>query len=104
MAREDAPARGDLGADGLGDAEDDPASSVPHSEPSPPMITASKPKMSRAGPTDGENVVRIARKTPAIATVASEIAIARLYTRRLLIPTSDAVRWSSEVARSARPI
>ena len=32
-----------------------PPASVPQSEPRPPMITASKAKMSRIGPLDGSN-------------------------------------------------
>ena len=40
------------------------------------MITASKPKISRAGPIDGSKLVRMARKTPAMATTASDSAMA----------------------------
>ena len=46
-----------------------PPTSVPQSDPSPPMMTASKAKMSRTGPSSGPNVVRMPRKTPPIATV-----------------------------------
>ena len=67
------------------------------------MITASNAKMSRAGPSLGPNVVRMPRKTPAIATVPSAIAIAMAKTWRLSIPTSRAAVGSSAVARSARP-
>ena len=34
-----------------------PPRSVPQREPSPPMITASKAKISRAGPLDGSKLV-----------------------------------------------
>ncbi len=44
-----------------------PPASVPHMLPSPPMITASKPKISRAGPIDGSKLARTASSTPAIA-------------------------------------
>ena len=40
------------------------------------MITASKPKISRAGPIAGSKLVRTARNTPATATIASDSAIA----------------------------
>src|SRR5262249_29148605 len=50
--------------------------SVPHMLPRPPMMTASKPKISRAGPIAGSKLVRTARKTPATAMTASESAIA----------------------------
>src|SRR5581483_5557506 len=53
-----------------------PPTSVPQSEPRPPMITASKANRSRVGPVVGAKLVRTPRKIPAIATVASEIAIA----------------------------
>src|SRR4029450_13239593 len=47
-----------------------PPASVPHKDPSPPMMTASKAKISRVGPSAGEKVVRMPRKIPAMATVA----------------------------------
>ena len=53
-----------------------PPTSVPHSEPSPPMITASKAKSSRSGPLLNVNVVRMPRKIPATATMPSDSAIA----------------------------
>ncbi len=71
--------------------------------PSPPMITASKPKISRAGPIAGSKLVRTARNTPAIAITASESAMASANTCRLSRPISCATDWSSEVARKARP-
>ena len=64
-------------ADGLGDAEHDAATRVPHSEPSPPMTTASKAKMSWVGPLDGSKVERMARKAPASVAVPTAIAVAR---------------------------
>src|SRR5262245_22206779 len=81
-----------------------PPTSVPHILPRPPMITASKPKIRRAGPIDGSKLVLIASNTPATATTASESAMARAKTRRLSRPTSCATSWSSDVARNARPI
>ena len=80
-----------------------PPASVPHMLPSPPMITASKPKIRRAGPIAGSKLVRTARKTPATATTASDSAIASAKMWRLSSPISCATDWSSEVARKARP-
>ena len=71
--------------------------------PSPPMITASKPKISRAGPIAGSKLARTASSTPAIATMASDSAIASPNTCALFRPMSWATDWSSEVARKARP-
>ncbi|MNP63884.1 hypothetical protein D3C76_1593290 [compost metagenome] len=67
------------------------------------MITASKPYKSRAGPTVGSKLVRIARNTPAIDTTAIASAMASPKICALLTPISRAVCWSSEVARNARP-
>ena len=53
-----------------------PPASVPHMLPSPPMMTASKPKISRAGPIAGSKLARTASSTPATATMASDSAIA----------------------------
>ena len=53
-----------------------PPTSVPHSEPSPPMMTASKAKSSRSGPLLNVNVVRMPRNTPATATMPRDSAIA----------------------------
>src|SRR5215475_10010760 len=53
-----------------------PPASVPHMLPRPPMMTASKPKISRAGPIAGSKLVRTAMKTPATAMTASESAMA----------------------------
>src|SRR5690606_7409427 len=53
-----------------------PPASVPQSEPRPPMITASKPKMRRPGPLAGSKLVRTARKMPAMATTPAETAMA----------------------------
>ena len=41
------------------------------------MMTASKPKMSRAGPIAGSKFARTASSTPATATMASDSAMAR---------------------------
>ena len=57
------------------------------------MITASKPKISRAGPIDGSKLVRMARNTPAMATTASDSAMARPKTWRLSRPISCATIW-----------
>ena len=46
-------------------------------EPMPPMMTASKAKMRRNGPWLGSNVVRIASRMPASATMARAMAMAR---------------------------
>ena len=67
------------------------------------MITASKPKISRAGPMAGSKLVRTARNTPAIAMTASDSAIAMANTWRVSSPINCATAWSSEVARKARP-
>ncbi len=40
------------------------------------MMTASKAKMSRAGPSSGPNVVRMPRNTPPMATVPIAMAVA----------------------------
>jgi hypothetical protein len=53
-----------------------PPANVPHMLPSPPMITASKAKISRAGPMAGSKLARTARKTPAMAITANDRAIA----------------------------
>ena len=41
------------------------------------MMTASKPKIRRAGPIAGSKLVRTASNTPATATTASDSAIAK---------------------------
>ena len=46
LAREDLVGGIDLGAELLHDAQQDPSASVPHSDPSPPITTASKAKSS----------------------------------------------------------
>ena len=56
-----------------------------------------------AGPIDGSKLARTARNTPAIATTASDSAIARPKMWRLLSPIMRAISASSEVARKARP-
>ena len=63
--------RVDLRADGLRDPEHDPPDERPHSEPMPPMTTASNAKISCAGPAYGSKVERIPRKVPASAAVAT---------------------------------
>ena len=67
------------------------------------MITASKPKISRAGPIDGSKLARMAMSTPAMATMASDSAMASAKTWRLSNPISCATAGSFEVARNARP-
>lgn len=49
-----------------------PPASVPQKLPNPPMMTASNPNSSRAGPENGSKFDRIARNTPATATVARQ--------------------------------
>jgi len=71
MASEQLPAGIDLGADGLGNTENDAAQRLPR----PPMITASKPKISRPPPMEGSKLVRIPRRMPATAVTASDSAI-----------------------------
>src|SRR5712691_6504046 len=56
-----------------------PPASVPHMLPRPPMMTASKPKIRRAGPMASAKMWRVSR------------------------PINCATDWSSEVARNARP-
>ena len=70
-----------------------PPASVPHMLPRPPMITASKPKMSRAGPIAGSKLARTASSTPATATMASDSAIASANTWALFRPMSCATDW-----------
>src|SRR5208282_1364409 len=53
-----------------------PPISVPHSDPMPPITTASKAKMSCIGPEYGSKVARMASIVPASATVATAIAAA----------------------------
>src|SRR5258705_2306591 len=65
-----------------------PPKSVPHRLPRPPMITASKPKISRAGPIAGSKLVRTAMSTPATATTASDSAMPSAKTWRLFGPLS----------------
>ena len=103
MAGQQIPAGIELRADGLGDAENDAAGERAPHEPSPPMMTASKPNISRAGPIAGSKLARTASSTPATATMASDSAIARPNTCALFRPMSCATGWSSEVARKARP-
>src|SRR5690606_30852913 len=80
-----------------------PPSSVPQSEPRPPITTASNAKISRDGPVAGSKDERIANISPASATVAKAMAVATPYTCRLSAPTRFAVSRSSEEARSIRP-
>src|SRR5664279_5045726 len=67
-----------------------PPTSVPHILPSPPMMTASKPKISRAGPMAGSKLVRTAKKTPAMAMMANDSAIAIPNTWRVSRPINCA--------------
>src|SRR5436190_12857619 len=71
-----------------------PPASVPHMLPRPPMMTASNPKIRRAGPMAGSKLVRTAMSTPAMATTASEMAIASANTCRLSRPMSCATAGS----------
>ena len=50
------------------------------------MITASKPKISRPGPLAGSKLVRMPRKMPAMATTASDSAMAMPEDMRLVQP------------------
>ena len=54
------------------------------------MMTASKPKISRAGPIAGSKLVRTARNTPATATTASDSAMASAKMWRLSRPINCA--------------
>ena len=54
-----------------------PPSNVPHSEPSPPITTASNANSSSSPPVEGENGVRAPLKNPASATAPKAIAIAK---------------------------
>ena len=67
------------------------------------MTTASNAKMSRTGPSAGAKVVRMPRKTPAIATVPNARAVAIAYTCRSSMPLRRAASRSSAVARNERP-
>ena len=53
-----------------------PPTSVPHSEPRPPMTTASKANSRIPAPAVGENDVRAPRKNPASAMAAKAMAMA----------------------------
>ena len=79
-----------------------PPANVPHSEPIPPMTTASKANSSRNPPDVGENVVREPSKKPASATAPKAIDIAPAYRRLSLMPISCAVAGSSD-SRPKRP-
>ena len=68
------------------------------------MMTASKAKISRAGPALGSNDVELPSARPARATVAKAIAAAIPNTWRVFTPAIDAASWSSADARMARPI
>ena len=58
MAGEQLPAGIDLRADAWATPRMTPPASVPQRLPRPPMITASKPKISRAGRSTGSKLVR----------------------------------------------
>ena len=68
------------------------------------MMTASNPKMRRAGPIDGSKLARTASSTPAIDTTAIDSAIASPNTCALSMPINCATSGSSDVARKARPV
>src|SRR5207302_2967182 len=81
-----------------------PPTSVPQSEPTPPMMTASKAKIRRDGPALGSNDDELPSARPASATVANAIAAAIPNTWRVFTPASDEASWSSADALIARPI
>jgi hypothetical protein len=67
----------DLVAQRLGNAEDDATDQRAPQRAQPPMTTASKPNSRIDGPSAGPNVWRIPMNTPASATVAKAMAMAR---------------------------
>src|SRR5439155_16228724 len=81
-----------------------PPTSVPQSEPTPPMMTASKAKIRRDGPALGSNDDELPSARPASATVANAMAAAIPNTWRVFTPAIDEASWSSADARIARPI
>src|SRR5207245_17880 len=66
-----------------------PPTSVPQSEPTPPMMTASKAKISREGPALGSNDDELPSARPASATVAKAMAAAIPNTWRVFTPAID---------------
>ena len=80
-----------------------PPSSVPHSEPRPPMITASNAKIRVSAPSVGYTPVVTAFRVPASAAAAIAIPVTDANSGRTRIPCSRAMAWSSEVARTRRP-
>src|SRR5205807_9875263 len=66
-----------------------PPARVPQREPTPPMMTASKAKISRAGPALGSNDDELPSARPARATVAKAIAAAIPKTWRVSTPAID---------------
>ena len=80
-----------------------PPIKVPHSDPMPPITTASNAKISEFVPWYGSKVPIVPMNTPARAAVATAIPITVAKTGRTLMPTSRAVSRSSAVARTVRP-
>ena len=80
-----------------------PPTRVPHSDPMPPITTASNAKISMFVPVSGSNVLMVPMKTPARAAVAIAMPATVANTGRTLMPTSLAVSTSSDVARTLRP-
>ena len=81
-----------------------PPTSVPHSEPSPPMITASNAKMSWVGPLVGSKQEWMARNAPAsVGGAHRDRRRARVDATSAGTPTSSAVSGSWAVARISRP-
>ena len=76
---------------------------VPHSEPTPPMTTASKAKISWAGRAAGVGRDRMASRARASPASATAIAAAARCTFCALIPDNSAASGSEEVALIARP-
>ena len=103
MAGQHPPAGGELRPQVWATPRTSPPASVPQIDPSPPMTTASKAKISRVGPMLGVKVVRTPRNRPATATVARAMAVAMANTWRGSRPTRLAASGSSEVARNERP-
>ena len=77
MAGEHAPAGRELGAHRLGDAEDDPADERAPQRAEPADDHRLEREDQPVGPLLGANVVRMPRNSPAMATMASGIAMAR---------------------------
>ena len=82
-----------------------PPASVPQKLDRPPMMTASKPKISRVGPVAGSKLARIASNTPASPTIASDRA--HRQPEHMAVVEPHQLRHPRIVrltARNARPI